>query len=146
MKFPAASCRLSLLSARNTFCHHQYRAVALGSTHHRSWGASGTGSDTRQTTRRGGMRVDGLPQGSPSGFIQKTKNKRHFCLQRHHEFKELMLTRLASLKPLTRMPLGHTSLRSLSLALESMSVFYCCYGPTVCGWRERSTPLEYPCC
>jgi hypothetical protein len=51
------------------------------------------------------MRVDGLPQGSPSGCIQKSKSERHLCPQRHHEFKELMLTRLASLKPLPRMPL-----------------------------------------
>ena len=57
----------------------------------RSWGAPGTGGDSRQTTRRGRMRVDGLPQGSPSGFIKpekRTKSKRHFCPQRHHEFKE----------------------------------------------------------
>jgi hypothetical protein len=64
--------------------------------------------DGRRLQTEHAQSVGGLPHGRPSGFIHKTKSKRHFCPQRHHEFKELMLTRLESLKPLTRMPLGHT--------------------------------------
>ena len=67
--------------------------------------------------------------------VGKTKQpKRHFCPRRHHEFKELMLTTLASQKPLTRMPLGHTSqcnqytriqaLRSIVPALSLIASFY----------------------
>jgi hypothetical protein len=48
------------------------------------------------------MRVDALPQGSHSGFIQKPESKRHFWPKRHHKFQELTLTKLASLKPLTK--------------------------------------------
>ena len=36
--------------------------------------------------------------------------KRRFCPRRRHEFKVLMLTKLASQKPLTRIPLWYTSL------------------------------------
>ena len=41
----------------------------------------------------------------------KKEPKRHFRLRSQHEFKELMLTNFASLKPLTRIPLGYTSLK-----------------------------------
>ena len=45
--------------------------------------------------------------------LYKTKSKRHFWPQRHHEFKELMLTKLASLKPLTKnAPWVYWALRS----------------------------------
>jgi hypothetical protein len=48
----------------------RYRQMKL--RFYRSWRAPGTG-DSRQTTRKGGMRVDELPQGRPSGFMQNRK-------------------------------------------------------------------------
>jgi hypothetical protein len=59
----------------------------------------------------------------------KTKSTRHFWHQRHHEFKELMLTKLASLNPLTknapRAYFAHTRhmLSGCSLFLHS-SIFF----------------------
>jgi hypothetical protein len=70
------------------------------------------GGDSRQTTRRG---VGGLPRGRPP-VVYKTKEepKRHFCLRSHHEFKKLMLTKLASQKTLKDdLPRVYFALRTL---------------------------------